>query len=586
VSLHVENEISCYGGNNGVVEASISGGKKPFQFNWTNRYSDTKSLENLPAGEFEVTVNDATGQSTSSKILLTQPEQLIVQVTIQSPASTDMENGKALAKADGGSGEYIFSWDNSEQSAMASALAPGIHTVTVTDASGCTEIGTVEIKEDILPISISIIQTSEISCNGASDAAIEVSVEGGKGPFQYQWDSPAITGQEQGNLLAGTYKLTVTDISGQSSTSEITINQPEKLIASIEVQGAATTGENDGKALASVTGGKDIQSFLWDNGETGQIASNLTPGSHSVTITDAGACTVTASVDVPENVLPLTIKLNQVNQINCFGSSEGSISADISGGKMPYQYQWGNSDIDGPVLEGLVAGAYEVTVSDAAGQMATSTISLSQPSSITVIISEKKPTTTEKTLDGRAGLNVSGGTAPYIFKWDHGESGAVAENLGFGTHAVTIEDANGCSTIFTFEVEKRILPELTAGVLRNGQTIKIQKLNFEADSSNITDSSLPVLNELYQFLDENPFIVIEIGGHTNGLPEHDFCDKLSSARAKSVAQYLVDKGLNPKRVVYKGYGKRKPIATNQTSEGRKKNQRVEVKILRLSESDE
>ena len=80
---------------------------------------------------------------------------------------------------------------------------------------------------------------------------------------------------------------------------------------------------------------------------------------------------------------------------------------------------------------------------------------------------------------------------------------------------------------------------------------------------------------------ENGSVVIEVGGHTNNIPEHDFCDKLSNARAKSIADYIVQKGIDPKRVYYKGYGKRKPIATNDTAEGRMKNQRVEIKIISI-----
>jgi outer membrane protein OmpA-like peptidoglycan-associated protein len=83
-----------------------------------------------------------------------------------------------------------------------------------------------------------------------------------------------------------------------------------------------------------------------------------------------------------------------------------------------------------------------------------------------------------------------------------------------------------------------------------------------------------------QFLKDNANIVVEIGGHTNGIPEHDYCDWLSTERAKAIAEFIVQKkGIEGKRVYYQGYGKRSPIATNRTEEGRRLNQRVEVKIL-------
>lgn len=119
--------------------------------------------------------------------------------------------------------------------------------------------------------------------------------------------------------------------------------------------------------------------------------------------------------------------------------------------------------------------------------------------------------------------------------------------------------------------------------LAKGQTIKIENLLFGFDKSIINRSSFSALNEVFEFLEENEKIIIEIGGHTNGVRgiSHEYCDKLSSQRAKSVADYLIEKGLDPERLKYKGYGKRKPIATNETKSGRLKNQRVEIKILSL-----
>lgn len=90
------------------------------------------------------------------------------------------------------------------------------------------------------------------------------------------------------------------------------------------------------------------------------------------------------------------------------------------------------------------------------------------------------------------------------------------------------------------------------------------------------------IDELYGFLSTNPSVMIEIGGHTNSTPTDDYCDRLSTARAKAVAEYLVNKGVEPNKVQFKGYGKKKPIADNRTSSGRQKNQRVEIKILSLN----
>lgn len=129
--------------------------------------------------------------------------------------------------------------------------------------------------------------------------------------------------------------------------------------------------------------------------------------------------------------------------------------------------------------------------------------------------------------------------------------------------------------------KSKILTELDDENLKEGQTIRIQQLYFEADSSNFTKDSYEVLDEIFYFLKKNPGVVIEIGGHTNGIPGKKYCEALSLRRAKSVANYLYEKGIPQDRLFFKGYGKQRPIASNKTHIGRQKNQRVEIKILKV-----
>jgi outer membrane protein OmpA-like peptidoglycan-associated protein len=129
--------------------------------------------------------------------------------------------------------------------------------------------------------------------------------------------------------------------------------------------------------------------------------------------------------------------------------------------------------------------------------------------------------------------------------------------------------------------EPKIMMDLDRKKIKKGQTLTIKNLYFGADKSDITSRSYAVLNEIFLFLANNDDIVIEIGGHTNGLCEQEFCDELSTDRAKKVAQYLNSRGIEASRLQFKGYGKRKQIASNNTALGRQKNQRVEIKILEL-----
>ena len=119
--------------------------------------------------------------------------------------------------------------------------------------------------------------------------------------------------------------------------------------------------------------------------------------------------------------------------------------------------------------------------------------------------------------------------------------------------------------------------------VKEGEVFRLNNLFFTADRATLKRESFAELNRLVEFMEKNPSISIEIMGHTNGLPSHKYCDKLSKARAKRVRDYLVEHGIKKSRIEFEGYGKRKPIDTNETLEGRKKNQRVEIKIIKVNE---
>jgi outer membrane protein OmpA-like peptidoglycan-associated protein len=127
--------------------------------------------------------------------------------------------------------------------------------------------------------------------------------------------------------------------------------------------------------------------------------------------------------------------------------------------------------------------------------------------------------------------------------------------------------------------KKVITPELDRTKITKGTVIQVNNLYFKADSFNFQSNSIASLQEVYDFLVENPDVKIEIGGHTNNVPSNDYCDRLSTSRAKSVVDHLVKKGITEDRLSYKGYGKRFPVASNDTKAGRAKNQRVEIKIM-------
>lgn len=119
--------------------------------------------------------------------------------------------------------------------------------------------------------------------------------------------------------------------------------------------------------------------------------------------------------------------------------------------------------------------------------------------------------------------------------------------------------------------------------VRKGSIFRLEKLYFDVDKTELKAESQAELDRLFAFLNDNPSVTIEVRGHTNNQmwPNVDFANELSSDRAKAVADWLVAKGIAANRVQYKGFGWTMPVEPNINAEGRKKNQRVEVKILTM-----
>ncbi len=128
-------------------------------------------------------------------------------------------------------------------------------------------------------------------------------------------------------------------------------------------------------------------------------------------------------------------------------------------------------------------------------------------------------------------------------------------------------------------IQPSIMPELQIDKVSKDQTIRVRSLHFKADSTNISQESQQVIDEIYRFLDYYPNVKIEIGGHANLKPKKEYAQKLSQRRAESVRNYLIEKGIQEDRVVPVGYGNTKPIVESVNRIANKLNQRVEIKIL-------
>lgn len=440
-------------------------------------------------------------------------------------------------------------------------------------------------------MTISCLVEKELSCTGnTDDAALLVKVFGGTPPYEYFWNNSNLSGENPSGVGSGLFTVTVKDAEGitKKAGAKIEDNRMQVEIASAA---DASGGKNNGQAEVKVSGGVPGFKYKWDSGETKAKAKRLSPGLHQVTVSDRTGCEYVATVQIGGAVIAandnddktasdLNVNFDVSEEITCASDNNASIRVRVDGGTAPYLYKWNKTGLEGNEISNLSAGDYTVTITDAVGKVATQTIYVEAPDPILVSTLMEQPVSNPRKRDGKAIAKAMGGAGRFSYEWDNGSREPRAGNLTIGKHTVTVTDDSGCSAVGTVEMTEQINSALTnTRNLKKGQTIRLEKLYFAADSTQITDVSMPTLNEIVRFMELNPTITIEIGGHTNNVPPQEYCDRLSSARAKSVAEYLVLQGVENKRVRYKGYGKRDPIASNNTVSGRKRNQRVEIKIL-------
>ena len=146
----------------------------------------------------------------------------------------------------------------------------------------------------------------------------------------------------------------------------------------------------------------------------------------------------------------------------------------------------------------------------------------------------------------------------------------LADGYLFHSENFDIPEAQGFQ-----EVNKEVLLKKVAV----GTSIVLKNIFFDYDKATLRNESIPELERLIKLLEEVPTMKIEISGHTDSRGTDDYNQKLSESRAKSVVAYLIEKGIASKRLEYKGYGESKPVATNDTEDGRQQNRRTEFMIL-------
>jgi gliding motility-associated-like protein len=440
-----QSNALCNGGNTGSATISPSGGTPGYTYSWAPFGGTSATATNLTAQVYTVTITDLNGCVQTQNVTITEPTPITSSVTSQTDELCNGgNNGSATIAPVGGTPGYTYSWAPfGGTSATATNLTAQIYTVTITDLNGCTQIQNITITQPTA-ITSSVSAQSNVLCNGGNTGNATISPSGGTPGYTYSWAPSGGTNATATNLTAQIYTVTITDLNGCTQTQLVSITEPSVITSSISTQtNVLCNGGNTGSATISPSGGTPGYTYSWaPSGGTNATANNLTAQIYTVTITDLNGCTQTQTVSITEPT-PLTSSITNQTDLLCNGVNTGSATVLPSGGTGPFTYNWSPSGGNASTANGLSAINYTVTVTDNNGCITTSTVSLTQPTAISITTSTTQTACSGNT--GTATTNVSGGTGAYSYSWNPGgQTTITATGLGVGTYTVTITDANGC----------------------------------------------------------------------------------------------------------------------------------------------
>ena len=435
--------VSCFNGSNGAVYITASAGTAPYTYLWST-FASTPDLINVTPGTYTVSVTDANGCTALTSGIVTQPAAALndsVQVT---QATCGNNNGSITSYPFNGTSPYTWLWSNSATTQIVSNLAPGLYTVTITDANGCNRQRSVSVLNIAGPTAV-IDSIRQVRCFGASTGAVFISVTGGTTPLTYQWSNGSAA-QDLTGVPSGTYTVTVTDANNCTVVlSGTVINLPSAPLSSSLQITNANCGAPTGSITVLPSGGTSPYGFLWSNGQTTQTIFNLNTGTYTVTITDALGCTSQNFGSITNTASPV-ITIDSIVPVSCFGLSDGGIYISVSGGVSPIVYNWSSGAVTQD-LTGVPAGSYTVTVTDANSCSSQVSGSISQPQQLAVSLVVDDASCGFS--NGSISATASGGTPPYNYQWSTGISGPVLPSISQGIYTVTVTDFNGCTIIGT-----------------------------------------------------------------------------------------------------------------------------------------
>jgi len=343
VSSITTTDILCNGDADGTVTVICMNGLSPYSYSWDNG-STNATISNLVVGNYNVTITDANGCTSTNSATIYEPPQLVSSIIPTNITCFGNNDGEVDFNISGGTPPYSFFWSNSANNEDISNLAPATYIVTAVDDNGCTIQDTADITE---PLEIVITtNTNSILCYGDETGVVDITVTGGITPYSYNWSNLS-TNEDLTNVPAGNYVVTIIDNSGCTKIKAINLNQPNPL--QVVLPSNFLYCNQTTEILATVEGGTIPYSYQWNTGATNpsiQYQTNNT-ATYSVTVTDNNGCVDQDIVEV--TIVDIDLEVFANKDTVCPGDPI-LVTTNIIGGIPPYTIYDNGNIVSFPII--------------------------------------------------------------------------------------------------------------------------------------------------------------------------------------------------------------------------------------------
>ncbi len=502
------SNIACHGETTDATVV-VNGGTEPYVYNWNNGM--TTSTANIGAGDYIVTVTDASGCTATEQISVVEPEALVVNLTAGTITCAE-PTVTITATTIGGTVPYSYMWSDGSVANAIEVYADGVYVVTVVDANGCSAVANVDVESTMgITANVSVVnaQNSDIA-NGAANVA----VVGGVAPYRVRMSQETASYEYVfmensfviSSLPAATYSLAITDANGCVANVNFVIENICNVSIAEQVtdNGTMLHFEN---VLYPVTVYVDGNT----NGtatEDGYMLQNVENGVHNVFVADANGCFANISVFVEGvNCDNVNLMANvSVTPTTSTTNPNGSAVVTAEGGQAPYSFTWSNGNI-GDNATDLYQGIYTVVVTDANGCVGTTSFEITynvpeeEFDELYVTLDYHLEMEQTYTDDGISVIPVAvvyaqafGGSAPYAYSWmaAGADNGCYFKMYESGSVCVEVRDeqnnaVNGCIYVdvpVTEEISNEIVEEVSQAVdsCFDARFVKAQVLEYAIDT--------------------------------------------------------------------------------------------------------